>query len=258
MKVLMFGWEFPPYISGGLGTACKGLTKHITQQGVNVLFVMPKIIGEIPAVHRMEMRAAKDIQVSLSYETFNQDLSEETVKFLEVDSLLQPYQDDYAYQKKLTEEIDKIRLKDSNESYSGTLEFSGMYGENLLAEVSRFALVGAQLAQNETFDIIHAHDWMTYLAAIEAKRSSGKPLIVHIHATEYDRSGDAINNDIVNLERLGFEKADRVIRVTVENGKVSFKSVPLTGFEFFSRDTRKPLPLEHFGMDFWRKLFAAR
>ncbi|MBI5432813.1 MAG: glycosyltransferase family 4 protein [Planctomycetes bacterium] len=94
------------------------------------------------------------------------------------------------------------------------LSFSGFYGPDLMAEVARYALVVGEVARHEPFDVVHAHDWMTYPAGIVAARISGKPLVVHMHACEYDRSGEHVNERVRALEQLGLGAADRVICVS--------------------------------------------
>ena len=94
------------------------------------------------------------------------------------------------------------------------ISISGDYSDNLRDEVTRFAIVGKRLGRKKDFDVIHAHDWMTYLAGIEAKRISGKPLIAHVHATEYDRSGNTPNTEIVEIEAHGLRNADKIIAVS--------------------------------------------
>jgi glycosyltransferase involved in cell wall biosynthesis len=96
----------------------------------------------------------------------------------------------------------------------GTLEFSGLYGPNLMAEVSRYAVAVAALARTREFDVIHAHDWMTAPAGLAAARISGKPLVLHVHASEYDRSGENVNWAVRELEQLGLDGADRVVCVS--------------------------------------------
>jgi glycosyltransferase involved in cell wall biosynthesis len=113
---------------------------------------------------------------------------------------------------KIREELNKHR--DEQHVLSRKYEFSGKYGPRLLEEVSRYALIGSALAAKEEFDVIHAHDWLTYPAGIAAKNVSKKPLIVHIHATEFDRSGQNVNPEIYEIEKRGMEEADFVISVS--------------------------------------------
>src|SRR5690606_39864522 len=93
-------------------------------------------------------------------------------------------------------------------------EFSGTYGKDLMMEVSRYALVAGQIAKDKEHDIIHAHDWLAFPAGIAAKRISGKPLIIHVHATEFDRTGESVNQQVFEIEKSGMEEADHIIAVS--------------------------------------------
>ncbi|MCR4964383.1 MAG: glycosyltransferase [Bacteroidales bacterium] len=207
----MFGWEFPPHISGGLGTACYGLTKGLSINGVDVTFVMPKASGDEDPTY-VRVVNASDVEVDTRMASFY--TSDHQVSYLQVNTNMIPYVglDDYY---NVVNQIDSGLI---NEHTSGTKRryvFTPGYGPNLMQEVARYAEVAAEIARNEEFDIIHAHDWLTYRAGMAAKRVSGKPLVVHIHATEYDRSGEKNRNDIVyNLEREGMMAADAVCAVS--------------------------------------------
>jgi glycogen synthase len=124
-------------------------------------------------------------------------------------------------QKKRNRQSDKAKAGRANRQETESKErkiapyrFSGAYGPDLLDEVKRYAQVGAAIAAENKFDVIHAHDWMTYLAGIAAKKVSGKPLVVHVHATEFDRSGECVDSKVWAIERQGMEEADRVITVS--------------------------------------------
>lgn len=211
MKVLMFGWEFPPHIAGGLGTACYGLTKGLAKNGVDVTFVMPRASGDEDQSFAKILNAS-DIEIDTRYSDFF--TVTQNVQFLEVNSKMIPYvgMDDY--------------FNVINQLHSGVLEaaragekrrylFSGTYGKNLGEEVNKYAVVAAEIAKREEFDLIHAHDWLTYRAGIAAKRASGKPLVVHIHATEFDRSSENNRNEFVyGIEREGMAAADMVCAVS--------------------------------------------
>ena len=213
----MFGWEFPPHISGGLGTACLGLTKAMINIGEEILFVMPKINGEAVSDDLFHLMGASDVEVTRSRREMLRDVSPETIRFLEVDSTLRPYLNEVTYQTWLKEQVNynesvvEARYEDQK---IGKFEFSGVYGPQLMDEVARYALVAAQLAGQEQFDVIHAHDWMTYVAGVEAKKISGKKLVCHIHATEFDRSGEHPNTEIFEIEKYGLQNADRVLAVS--------------------------------------------
>ncbi|MDU1903740.1 MAG: glycosyltransferase family 4 protein [Dysgonomonas sp.] len=209
MKVLMFGWEFPPHISGGLGTASYGLTKGLAQQDVEILFVMPKASGEEDnSIGRIIN--ASDIDMPNTTTTI--DDFWKNVSFLPVDSGLIPYlgMEEYAQYMKETEGGGQRSFT----HLGGKYNFSGKYGTNLMEEVMRYAYIASKIAKEHDFDVIHAHDWLTYLAGIVAKRISGKPLVVHVHATEFDRSGENVNRMVYDLERTGMEHADAVVAVS--------------------------------------------
>ena len=210
MKVLMFGWEFPPHISGGLGTACYGLTKGLSLSGVEVIFVMPKASGDEDQTYTKIVNAS-DVEVDPRHAEFY--TREGGTSYIQVNSQLVPYVglDDYY---NVVNQIDSGLIQESNGGKRKYI-FSGGYGKNLMEEVNRYAEIATEIARNEEFDIIHAHDWLTYRAGIAAKRVSGKPLVVHIHATEYDRSGEKNRNDIVyNMEKEGMSAADAVCAVS--------------------------------------------
>ena len=212
MKVLMFGWEFPPHISGGLGTACYGLTRGLAHNGVEVALVVPKAYGD------EDQTSARIVNASdfafdprqIRYNTFQHEIS-----YLEVNSQLVPYIgiDDYY---NVVNQIESGVFEVSEDGGGKRrYQFQGGYGANLMQEVEKYALVAEEIARSQQYDVIHAHDWLTYRAGIAAKRVSGKPLVVHIHATEYDRSGENNRNEIVyGLEKEGMMAADAVCAVS--------------------------------------------
>ena len=178
MKVLMFGWEFPPLSSGGLGTACYGLTKSLSKKGVEITFVLP-YSGDIDA-------------------DFLKIIPAGNVKIRNISSFLQPYMSSQEYKKSL-----------------GKKPQPKIYGSTLFEEVARYTLAAEKIAEEEDFDIIHCHDWMTFGAGIRAKKKKGKPLVLHVHATEHDRTGGhQVNQHVYDLERHGIHKADKVIAVS--------------------------------------------
>lgn len=210
MRVLMFGWEFPPHISGGLGTACYGLTKGLASNDVEVLFVMPSASGDEDE-QSVKIINASDIEVTEAIKDLENFT--EKVKFIKIDSTLLPYLDPIEF-KKLISKDKNSQQEWFNIHYGEKYQFSGKYGANLMEEVARYAIIAGEIALRYDFDVIHAHDWLTYLAGITAKRYTGKPLVVHVHATEYDRSGYNINTQVSDIEREGMMAADKVIAVS--------------------------------------------
>lgn len=197
----MFGWEFPPFNSGGLGVACEGLVKALSKEGLEVLFILPK---------KFDCRS--DFCRFLFAEEFSAPRKEgvEKIKGVEtraIDSLLTPYITSRAYAE-IYRELVLART-------GGEAPEFIYYGSDLLAEVMRYAAEARKIAALEDFDIIHCHDWLCYPAGLAAKKISGKPLVVHIHATEFDRTGGhGVNEEVYRIEKAGFEGADLIVAVS--------------------------------------------
>ncbi|MDR2882473.1 MAG: glycosyltransferase family 4 protein [Alistipes sp.] len=209
----MFGWEFPPHIAGGLGTATYGLTRGLAKNGVEVKMVVPKAYGDEDQ-RFVRVVNASDV-VTRFGDTAHKDIWDK-MTFIEIDSNMIPYASPEEYFAKREEWERTGSVRTGGDIWTGRYSFSGRYGENLMEEVARYAMVAAEVAgqMEGQFDAIHAHDWLTYFAGMAAKAVSGKPLVVHMHATEYDRSGENINRTVYDIERAGMEAADRVIAVS--------------------------------------------
>ena len=209
----MFGWEFPPHIAGGLGTATYGLTRGLAKHGVEIKMVVPKAYGD------EDQRFVRVVNASDVVTRFGDDRHKDIwdkMTFIEIDSNMIPYASPEEYFARREEWERTGSVKTGSDIWTGRFSFSGRYGENLMEEVARYAMVAAEVARQleGQFDVIHAHDWLTYYAGIAAKAVSGKPLVVHMHATEYDRSGENVNRTVYDIERAGMEAADRVIAVS--------------------------------------------
>ena len=217
MRVLMFGWEFPPHIAGGLGTACYGMTRGLAHNGVDVTFVMPHASGDEDE-RFVKVLNASDVDALYCDSAVGGDDIMRKISFIHIDSNMVPYisPEEYASYRSKYEKTGRKLWEREGDCWTQRYNFSGRYGANLMEEVARYAVVAAQVARNleGQFDVIHAHDWLTYFAGIAAKRVSGKPLVVHMHATEYDRSGENINTQTYAIERAGMMAADKVIAVS--------------------------------------------
>lgn len=210
MRVFMLGWEFPPFISGGLGTACYGLTRAMDKIGVQITFVLPKMIGnQYPPHVKLLGPDLLSLEASIKIDEL------ENVTFRTINSPLQPYSCPNIYQKRIEESL-RQRHEMHGESITSASQLMGSshYRSDMYSEVHRYAAIAAELAENEHFDIVHAHDWMTYPAGIAVAAMSEKPLIVHVHSTEFDRSGEHVNQMIYDIEQKGMEQADKVIAVS--------------------------------------------
>jgi glycosyltransferase involved in cell wall biosynthesis len=206
----MFGWEFPPHISGGLGTACFGLTKGLSKHGVEMIFVVPKAFGD-ENQEAVRLVNASDISVNMKNSRFKEYWKR--IEYMEIGSNIIPYVSPEEFERiHSQEELNKI--SEESHVFADKYEFAGGYGKSLLEEVSRYALVASALPASKDFDLIHAHDWLTYPAGIAAKYVSGKPLVIHVHATEFDRSGENVNPPVYEIEKKGMEEADKIIAVS--------------------------------------------
>jgi glycosyltransferase involved in cell wall biosynthesis len=276
MKVLMIGWEYPPHISGGLGTACEGLTTALARKGIEIDFMVPKLYGEEDAPHMELLGAAGATPVGLPplpratpgaptsepymapsgevvsvpvESTIVQGTGETApaeIRMVRVPAMLKPYLDQATYLELVKsgslpqhrfEEIvaaagvQKVpapptlpsddpsahvpgdALPFAQEAQASTGKGSH-YGEDLFAEVGRYAMAAAYRVHGRKYDLVHAHDWMTFPAGVEIARRAGAPLIVHVHSLEYDRAGQGADREIVGIERLGLEHASRVVAVS--------------------------------------------
>lgn len=209
----MFGWEFPPHIAGGLGTACEGIVKGLAYNGVETLFVMPSASGDEDQSATTIINAS-DVAVDTVSSSVDEFLDK--VKFVHIGTNMIPYVGPEEFSS-IVEEERRRQSEDFRIQYGMKYKFSGKYGTNLMEEVARYAMVGGTIAlqHKDEFDVIHAHDWLTYLAGIAAKELTGKPLVVHVHATSYDRGDEKhIDTRVLDIETRGMLAADRVVTVS--------------------------------------------
>ena len=201
MKALMFGWEFPPHILGGLGTASYGLTKGIFENGdMDITFVIPKPMGD------EEKTFAKIIGASNTPVAWR-DVSWDYVQQRQ-GHVMDP-QTYFDLRDHIYADFNYLNVNDL-----GCIEFSGKYPQNLMEEINNYSIVAGVIARTAQFDVIHSHDWLTYPAGIHAKQVSGKPLVIHVHATDYDRSRGNVNPTVFGIEKDGMNQADHIITVS--------------------------------------------
>ena len=218
MRILMFGWEFPPHMSGGLGTACQCMVQALTKQNTQVIFVMPH--ADLCALQKGNLFclcSASDVEIeSSTFDKIDQatkEIWEENLTLLPINSFLFPYATLQTYKEKLKLYCSNEAAESQHTSFS-CMDIRGGYGPNLLSEVYRYSQAAAAVALEKDFDVIHAHDWMTYPAAILAKKLTGKPLVTHIHALEVNRSGEHLNHEVAHIEWAGLNAADKVVAVS--------------------------------------------
>ena len=201
MKALMFGWEFPPHILGGLGTASYGLTRGMScQQDMDITFVIPRPWGDEDQSF-LKIIGANSVPVvwrNVDWDYVNSRVA----------GRMSP---DFYYHLRNGIKYDFTRIGTDD---LGCINFSGRYPDNLMEEISNYEAVASVLAHSLDFDIIHSHDWLTYPAGIFAKRITGKPLVIHVHATDYDRSRGNVNPAVYRIEKEGMDFADHIITVS--------------------------------------------
>lgn len=197
----MFGWEFPPHILGGLGTASFGLTRGMSMQpDMDITFVIPKPWGD---EDQSFLRIIGANMVPVVWREVDWDFVNNRIgSFLHPDIY-------YHFRNGIKYNFSRIGTNDL-----GCINFSGRYPDNLLEEIGNYEAVASVLAHSLDFDIIHSHDWLTYPAGIFAKRISGKPMVIHVHATDYDRSRGNVNPDVYRIEKEGMDAADHIITVS--------------------------------------------
>ncbi|MFH1370298.1 MAG: glycosyltransferase family 4 protein [Planctomycetota bacterium] len=184
MRVLMLGWEFPPFISGGLGTACYGLACAMEHLDLDIVMLLPTNTEDLDAT------AAGFCGTGLPLDNLRH------VVFRVV-----PYKLPNPYHRSRP-----VRVMGTGQA--------GGYDGNLIDRVYEYANRCTDLVKDKTFDVIHAHDWVTFPAAVALSDALQKPLVVHVHATEFDRSGEHINRAVYEIERQGMERACAVIAVS--------------------------------------------
>jgi glycogen(starch) synthase len=251
MRILMLGWEFPPFISGGLGTACYGLTRALSQQQVNITFVLPKAVGTEFHTHVRLLapqspraatggRAAGDVASAYRYDepaepTPQQNAGGATqprsegfanVEFRAVPALFtNPYASPGRPESVSAagaatsvtppppRPVGLLSPPPPPNAQTGDMGEHG-YAGDLIQESRRYADLVLDLARGTEFDIVHAHDWLTFPAGMAVAAHTGRPLVVHVHSTEFDRSGENIDDRVYEIERRGVHAAARVIAVS--------------------------------------------
>ena len=201
MKVLMFGWEYPPHILGGLGTASYGITKGLAAQGdMEITFCLPRPWGD-------EDKSFLNIVAMNAVPVVWRDVDYDYVKG-RVGDVMSPelY---FRMRENIYSDFSYMNTNDL-----GCIEFSGKYPDNLQDEINNYSIVAGVIARQQEYDVIHAHDWLTYPAGIHAKQVSGKPLCIHVHATDFDRSRGNVNPTVYRIEKDGMDHADCIMCVS--------------------------------------------
>jgi len=219
LRVLKLGWEFPPLINGGLGVACLGLSRALAKH-VDLRVVVPRSAPDttfdgftLTGLNNLRVEDLQTVEGRYRYESF--------ARVQRVPIHLDPYDDGETTLETL-EGIPggEVRFSQTTRTQLEQFKLGELYGHDLGTKVVEFSKIAAKLAMQDTFDVVHAHDWMTFLAGVEVKKATGKPLVVHVHASQYDRAGADARGWIYDIEKYGMEEADRVIPVSEYTGRV--------------------------------------
>jgi glycogen(starch) synthase len=246
MRVLMLGWEFPPFISGGLGTACYGLTKALSQRQTDVTFVLPKAVdSDFPEGSYVKLlspqspaaaqggREPNDVSSTFAYYPPIAEQEAEAFKRVTFKAIPARFVHPYPTGNGSvpvgghTATVDSVDRSVAGQFNSPVGVLGGPavtdppdeatpsdYAGDIVSESRRYAALCIDLVKGQKYDVIHAHDWLTFPAGMAVAAAYGKPLVVHVHSTEFDRSGDNVQQHIYDVERRGMHAAIRVIAVS--------------------------------------------
>lgn len=199
MKVLMFGWEFPPKIYGGLAVATYGITNGLSHiPGVETTLCMPRPCGE----EEKFLKIVGMNEVPVVWRDPDYNWLKGRLQSISTD-------DYYNFRNHIYADFSYRHVNDI-----GAMEFAGGYPKNLHEEINNFSIIAGVVARSQEFDIIHAHDWLTFPAGVHAKQVSGKPLVIHVHATDFDRSRGNVNPTVYGVEKNGMDNADCIMCVS--------------------------------------------
>ena len=231
LRVLKLGWEFPPLINGGLGVACLGLSQALAKSVDLTVLVPMGTPGadfknfSLRGLNHLRLEEIESAEKRYRYQSF--------ALVREIPIFLDPYDDGRSaavstcFEKTIRTE--ETVFSKTTAAQLETFKIGGLYGPDLGAKVIEFSKIAAKLAMLEEFDIIHAHDWMTFLAGVEVKKATGKPLVLHVHALQYDRSGSDDHGWIYEIEKQGMEQADCIIPVSRYTGEIIAKHYGIPG-----------------------------
>ncbi len=206
-KVLMLGWEFPPIINGGLGVACHDLSGAMSELA-NITMVVPKSSLGFK-VKNVNLLGINNIDINSLEFPSNYHKQKLPFEMHSVPADLDPY-----FTEGVTVPNPYISKQAGGKEKLEAFKIDNLYGGDVINKVSQYADIATSMASKLDFDVIHAHDWMTMLAGIKIKQQTGKPLVMHIHSLEVDRSGPASKGWVYNLEKKGMDYADLLMPVS--------------------------------------------
>jgi len=242
MKILMLGWEFPPYFTGGLGIACYELTKSLCKiENIDIAYIMPYGPKEERKNSKLKVKSAYIPGMRV----------DSSIKVKGVRTLIVAYDSFMSYSQKYKDTI-RIETKDAKNK-----NIKDLYGENILEEVYLYAQRVATLCKDDDFEVVHAHDWTSIPAALLLKQITGKPIVLHVHIAVsnlvknrliYDYNVDpskirVVHNGGISDLKLSLEKYYNIKKnekIVLFAGRITLQKGP----EYFVRAARKVLDYE--------------
>ncbi len=216
----MLGWEYPPFINGGLGVACSGLCNALSDL-VDITLIVPKVTGE-QIKEKQRILGLNNLKDVFYDKLVEENTAREIKEIYKVNIQLDPYQKEVetAIERKVPkEELLKIK-KRQKVHIRDQFNFETLYGNDVIRKVMMYAELVKKIAVDLEFDVIHAHDWMTFLAGVELKKITGKPLVLHVHSLDYDRAGSDSRGWIYDVERNSLHEADIIFPVSNYTGSI--------------------------------------
>ncbi|HKT32471.1 MAG TPA: glycosyltransferase [Gammaproteobacteria bacterium] len=220
-RVLMLGWEYPPLFAGGLGKASQGLARGLAACGAEVLFVLPSFRRRRDSAHLKVAGVSDWLRAGSGLRRVPRVRARVRASGLNIFAVPARL---YPYARQDRSQIQRHRrYPDQDPRPAGAAHHGGvdgfdplqqLYGEDLGREVSRFAAQVARLAARLDVDVVHANDWMSFPAAFAAAAPRRLPVFLHVHSTEYDRSGEAVNPHVAGIERQACARATHVFAVS--------------------------------------------
>ena len=241
-KVLMLGWEFPPFVNGGLGVASHGLAEALSPHiDLNILVpradssdVAAKANINILGLNKVDLKKLWKETTPRAYDRLRD------VRLAYVDVHLagyervreETYPDPPALHSFTVERFWQLTQK-TRENPVHNFNLKELYGDDLFERIREYSNICLRISQTLDFDIVHAHDWMTFLAALEIKSHRNCPLVLHVHSLEYDRNGPERKGWVYQLERHAMEEADAIIPVSEYTAQIIGEHYQIPGEKIF-------------------------
>jgi hypothetical protein len=217
-KILMLGWEFPPNITGGLGVACYHIVRSLRDYA-SITMILPQLEPEV-RIAGIRLIGIGNLDLEKIYTKKEREILRSRLSKRVMEMKLSPYPVAIAGKRIFQKSTSTTKLKKSSVQIENLFADTEIYGEDVVEKVQFFSEISMMISRKIDFDIIHAHDWMTFPAALAIKKSAKKPLIIHIHSLNVDRVGPDQQGWIFNIEKEALKEADRILPVSNYTGNL--------------------------------------